>query len=105
MLENVRNSIDAHPLVRNAIIVALWLPLVLVLNGAGVALLGLAWYVARTGDVSPLIRLFAGVDRLAALAVGGFIAYLYLVLANATFGTEDVDAALDQAQEASEEVR
>ena len=107
MLDTVKQSnITVHPAVRNIVILALWGPLVVVLWSAALAVAGLAYHVARTGDVGGLARLAGAVDPTVAVIVGGAVAaYLYLALAIATFGEEVVNDTTETATDVAEEVR
>lgn len=91
-------NIDVDPQVRNGIVIALWLPLVLVLLAIGIGAVGIAARLAASGDV-PVGEIPVGETEL--VAAGAALAWLYLTLLNATLGTETVEAAQGQLQEAT----
>lgn len=106
MLDRVKDDgIDVSPWVRDVVVVALWLPLIFVLLGIGIGILGIGVRTALHGDL-PALGGFAGaVDpTLAVLGAAGAIGYVYLILANATLGTDNVEAAQDQAQEIEDDL-
>jgi len=107
MLDSVKQSdITVHPAVRNIVVLLLWGSLVVVLWSGALAMAGLAYHVARTGDVGGLSRLAGAVDpTLAVIVVLGAAGYLYLALAIVTFGEEAVDDATETATDVAEEVR
>jgi hypothetical protein len=102
-------SDTVSPRVRDAVVVLLWAPVVLILLGIGiggfVALVGVGYSLATSGRVPDLGGLAGAVDpTLVAVAILGAIGYLYLILANETFGTETVEAAQEQAEDIKGEV-
>lgn len=91
-----------HPHVRDAVVLALWIPPILILIAIGLAAVGLAWQIVQgrpvplgdVGDAVPPSLLVSG----AVVAVG----YLYLMVANETFGESTVEAATEQAEDLQE---
>lgn len=99
---------------RDRIIFALWLPLILVLNGAalaavglGIGLLGLGVRMAIRGEL-PDPSAFGDIsgigaiaeDRMFLLGIAVAILGLYWLLANATFGSGTVQDSIQTAEEA-----
>jgi len=102
-------SDTVSPRVRDAVVVLLWTPIILILLGIGVggcvALVGIGYSLATSGRVPDLGGLAGAVDpTLAVAAVLGAVGYLYLILANETFGTDTVEAAQEQAEDIKGEV-
>jgi hypothetical protein len=88
---------------RQAIIVALWLPVVIVLFGASVAFAIGAYRVARYAPV-PTEGFGGAIDpSLAAVAVAGAVGFLYLALTRATLGGDVVDESLETIEQYREE--
>jgi hypothetical protein len=97
------------PTVRDAVVIALWLPPIVILvslaTAIGIATVGMAWTLATSGTIPDVGGIAGTVDpTLAVVAVGGAVGYLYLILANETFGTDTVEAAADQAEQATESI-
>ena len=97
------------PTVRDAIVTALWLPLIIILWGLAIglatAVVGVGYALATSGTVPDLGWLAGAIDpTLVALAIAAGVGYLYLMLANETFGTATVEAAQDQAEDIADEV-
>jgi hypothetical protein len=91
--------------VKNVVVLLLWVPPILILWGVGFALFGVGVRVALYGSLPNLAAIGMPVDpTLAGLAVVGGIGYLYLMLANETFGEETVEAATEQAQDIKDNV-
>jgi len=89
---------------RQAIIVALWLPVVIVLFGASVAFAIGAYRVARYAPV-PTEGFGGAIDpSLAAVAVAGAVGFLYLALTRATLGGDVVDESLETIEKYREEL-
>lgn len=99
--------------VRDGIVVALWIPVVLVVCSLGlgfaIAVLGVALSVATAGTVPEMGWLTGVIDpSMVMLALGAAVwglVRLYLMLANETFGTSTVEAAQEQADELQEDVQ
>jgi len=95
---------SVSPWVRDLVVLALWIPPILILVAVGIGAVGVAIQIAQgqsiplgsVTDALPPSMIATG----AAVAVG----YLYLILANETFGTETVEAAQDQAEDAQEDM-
>lgn len=101
-------NIAVHPRVRDAIVILLWAPVVLILLGAGIgtfiAMIGVAYTLAVSGRVPEFGGLAGAVDpTLLAVAALGAVGYLYLILANETFGEDTVEAAQEQAEDIKDE--
>lgn len=91
---------DVHPWVTNAIVLALGVPPILVLWAIGVAAVGIGYRTARYGTLPDLSGALSFANsELAVLAVGAAVGYMYLVWFNTVFGTGNVDAAIDQAED------
>jgi len=91
--------------VQDAVVVALWIPPILVLFGISIAILGVGVRTALHGSVPDLSGLGGAVDsQLVLLALGGAIGGLYWLLARATFGGETVDESVESAGEAADQV-
>lgn len=91
---------QAHPWVKNLIILLMAGPPIMLLWSVGVAAVGIAYRTARYGSLPDLSGV-AGVlsSDIALLAVAGSIGYLYLIWANVVFGTSTVEAAKEQAED------
>lgn len=101
-------NISIDPRVRDAIVILLWAPVVLILLGIGVgafiAIIGIGYTLATSGSAPDLGGLAGAVDpTLVAVATLGAIGYLYLILANETFGEDTVEAAQEQAKDIKDE--
>lgn len=86
--------------VKTVLLIAFWIPVLMVLWGVGIAIIRTALYVdpARIIDAMP-------VDSTTGFLVGAIvIGYLYLVVANETFGRESVETAQEQAESFREEI-
>lgn len=97
------------PTVRDAIVAFLWAPVIIILWGLalGIALGvgGIGWTLATSGRVPDVGGLTSAVDpTLLALGIAGGVGYLYLMLANETFGTDTVEAAQEQAEDLEDDV-
>lgn len=91
---------QAHPAVKNLILLALAVPPLLVLWAVGVAAVGVGYRTARYGTLPDLSGLSTALSSdLVLLGVAAALVYIYLVWANAVFGTSTVEAAQEQAQE------
>ena len=97
---------QAHPWVKNIIILLLAGPPLLLLWSVGVAAVGIGYRTARYGTLPDLSGV-AGVlsSDLAILAVAAALGYLYLIWANVVFGTSTVEAAKDQAEDIQQSVQ
>jgi multisubunit Na+/H+ antiporter MnhF subunit len=103
-------AVDVHPVVRNIIIVAVGVPPILVLWAVGIAAIGVAYRVVETGTLPDGVGALPAIAQsdIAALAVAGAVAYLYLIWANVVFGESAVESGIEQAgelQERAEEAR
>lgn len=85
--------------VKNALIVAFWMPVVMVLWAVGIAALGLSVRLAMYGDLPELGEASAIDPSLLVLGAVGALGYFYLLLANETFGSESVETAKEQADD------
>jgi hypothetical protein len=105
MFDGPDNDSTVSPLVRDVVVFALWIPPILILIAIGVAAIGLAWQIVQ-GKSVPVDVLTDAVPP-SILVTGAVVAvgYLYLMLANETFGTETVEDTLDQAQETADKVQ
>jgi len=93
-------SVEVHPAVRNAIIIAVGIPPLMVLWAVGIAALGTAYNYSTSGAVPSLGGVPPIVNSdVAWLAIAAAIGYLYLVWANVVFGTGAVESGIDQAEE------
>ena len=104
------------PTVRNSVIIGLWVPVLLIVVALGVLFaavgIGLAVLVVRfalhtslpsaTAVVGAVPTTWLGAVVPVAGAVGYALFRLYLMAANATFGTETVEESLEQAEEVTE---
>lgn len=104
-LPDRRTESQAHPAVRNLILLLLAVPPLLVLWGIGIAAVGVGYRMARYGALPELTGLSSVLSsEVTLLAVAAAIGYIYLIWANAVFGTRMVDAAKDQAEDIKDEV-
>lgn len=96
---------SVHPWVKNFVVFFLWLPLVTVVVSLGLsaslALIGIGLRIFETGQVPDVTTPFN--PTLIAMGLAAFFGALYLLLANVTFGTGNVEATMEQAQEVKEE--
>ena len=98
-------SVELHPTVKNAIIVAVGVPPLMVLWAAGIAALGMAVNYTMSGatpsldSVPPILN-----SDVAWLAIAAAIGYLYLVWANVVFGNDAVESSIDQAEQIQQRV-
>lgn len=105
ILNNGEGS-KVHPFVKNAVVVALWLPLVAVLWAIGIASVWLAYRIGRYGTLPETGSLAAALpdSQLGVLGLILAIGYLYLLISNVTFGSDAVESTTEQAQEIRDEV-
>lgn len=93
--------------VKNLIVILLWIPPLMLLWAVGIAALGVGYRLALHGDLPQVEGILQTLDSdIMLLAFAGAIGYLYLVLANVTFGERVMTTATEQAeglQEASDE--
>lgn len=102
-------GVEIHKSVQTLIIFLLWSPLIMVLNGAAagafLALTGIGLRIYQTGQIPNLEGISMPVNpTLLTLGVMAFFGFLFLILANATLGTSNVNSAFDQGQEIQDEV-
>lgn len=108
MMERFQDGgIQASQWVVNVVVMALWVPLIAVLWGAGIAVAGIGYQVA-VGEISVTgvgDALTSAINpTLALLVVGGAVGYLYLTLAVITFGEGSVEASTEQATEIADQL-
>ena len=108
MLDKLRSpDADVSQWVTDLVVIALWTPLILVLLGLALGIVGLGVQLA-TGGIPPSSLAAIGTAVNPTLVVLGLavgVGYLYLLLANETFGTETVEATTEQAQELADEAQ
>lgn len=97
---------DVNGRVRSVVVVALWLPVIILLFGVSVATTAFLVRYALFGALPDLSAVSGGaVDpSLVALSALAALAFLYLVLARVTFGGETVEAAQDQFEQVADEI-
>lgn len=94
------------PWVRDLVVIALWLPVIILLVGTSIAVAGLGVQVARAGTIPDLSWLTTVADpTVVVMGVGGAVGYLYYVLLTQTFGAETVEEATEQATDAIDDIR
>lgn len=94
------------PWVQDLVVIALWLPPIILLIGTSVAVAGLGVQLALAGEVPDLSWLTGVADpTVVALAGAGAVGYLYFVLLTQTFGADTVESATDQATDAIDDIR
>jgi len=94
---------DVHPLLRNAVIGIIWATLLVPLAAFA---LGLSAYVVRLGIhgrlTTPDVTLDPQTQLLVIVGVLAGIGLLYWIVARETFGSSDVDDAVNSAQDTLE---
>ena len=102
MFEDVED-VQVHPVVQNAVIVALWLPVIALLWAVGLGSLGIGYQIA-TGQATADVSLAAGIleSDIVILAVGAALVILYIMVSKATFGGDTVTSAIETTQEVTD---
>ena len=108
LLDTVGEDREVVRGVKNLVVLGLWLPVLFILNGIGLAVLVglpvLAVRTALTADAETLETAGGAVSGdlvLAALAIG--VGFIYLTLIRATFGDERTDASVDTLREVADD--
>jgi len=97
---------DVHPALRNAVIAAIWLTVVVPVAAAVVSLSIYAVRYALNGDLAaPDIALGPQTQLLLILAVAGGYGFLIWLVARETFGASDVDQAAESAVSTAEDAQ
>jgi len=99
-------DMDVRGRVRSFVVVALWLPVIIILFGVSVATTAFLVRYALFGALPDLSAAAGGAVDPSLVALGGLgaLAFLYLVLARVTFGGKQVEAAQDQFEQVADEV-
>jgi len=96
---------EVHPALRNAVVGAVWLTVIVPIVAAVVSVAIYAVRLALFGDLTaPDISLGPQTQLLLIVAVAGGYGFLIWLVARETFGGEDVDEAADAAIETAEDV-
>jgi ABC-type proline/glycine betaine transport system permease subunit len=91
--------------VQDFVVVALWIPPILILFGIAIAILGVGVRTALYGDLPDLSGVGTALDsQTALLALGAAILGLYWLLARTTFGGETVDQSVESGVEAADQI-
>lgn len=91
--------------VQDIVVIALWIPPILVLFAIAISMLGIGVRTALYGDLPDFSGAGGVLDsELALLGLGGVIIGLYWLLARATFGGKTVDDAVDSGVEAADKI-
>jgi hypothetical protein len=99
-------SSDVHPLVRNAVIVAIWATVIVPAVAITVALSAYAVRLGVHGDLTvPGVSLGPQTQLLLVLALVGGYGFIVWMALRETFGGEDVDEGVDTAVETAETVQ
>jgi len=97
---------DVHPALRNAVIAAIWLTVVVPVAAAVVSVSIYAVRYALNGTLTtPDVALGPQTQLLLILAVVGGYGFLIWLVARETFGAKDVDQAAESAVETAEDAQ
>jgi hypothetical protein len=104
MMEKGKGS-KVHPAVKNAIVIALGIPPILILTSIGIFAVGTSYRMAVLGQqpAIPSLPPILSSDLAIAAIIGG-VAYMYLIWANVVFGSYAVNTATEQAQDIKDQV-
>ena len=100
-----RDGVEVARGAKNLVVLALWAPVVIILNGLAAALAIGAVRAAYLGEPADMAGALGSVDGgQAVLVAAAGLALLYYSLAKATFGDERVSGSVDELAEARDGV-
>lgn len=100
MLNLSTNDEGVYIAVKNIVVVALWLPILIMMWGGAIGFGFIAYRFGRYGEIPDIAGALGGIDPLIAVgAVGGVLYILYNSLLQETFGSKTVDNAEESATE------
>lgn len=96
---------DVHPMLRNAVVAAIWLTVIVPAVALTVSVSLFAVRYGINGDLAvPAVQLGPQTQLLLVLAIVGGYGFIIWMAMRETFGGGDVDAGVEQAQDVAETV-